>query len=114
VDFPEPPVPDMPPPVDLGDDPAAPEKSSLTTILETYTDNLETLPIVGIVSGAQLQIAGADPILELPVTIPPNPPVNVRIDFSKYESIVDTLGTLMLTYVSILWTVWLFKGRGDA
>lgn len=114
VQFPEFPVPDPPPPVSLGDDPDPPDKMSLTSILQDYTDNLETLPIVGIVSGAHLEISGADPLLDLPVTIPPNPPVNVRIDFSKYESIVDTLGTLMLTYVSIIWTVWLFKGRGDA
>jgi len=114
VEFPEPPVPDMPPPVNLGDDPNAPSKSNLTSILETYTSNLETLPIVSIVSGAQLQISGSDPILELPLSLPGIQQQSVRIDFSQYESVVDTLGTLMLTFVSILWTIWLFKGRGDA
>lgn len=114
VNIPEPPLPPDPPPLDLGSIPAAPEKSNLTNILQSYTDNLETLPIVSVISGAHLEIAGADPVLDLPVTIPPNPAVNVRIDFSQYESIVNTLGTLMLTYVSILWTIWLFKGRGDA
>jgi len=92
--------------------PSAPEKESLTAALSHYTDGLGTLPIIGILTGAQLSISGSDPVLTLPLAIGESTN-NITVDFSEYQTILDLIGTMLLTWVGISWIMWLFMGRGD-
>ncbi len=103
-------MPDGPAPEEL---PPDPEKSSLTSVLESYKNNLSTLPIVSLLNDAQVNISGSSSVLHLPVRFMGIPDTTITIDFANYESILDMLGGLLLTFVGFDWTIWLFLGRGE-
>ena len=73
------------------EEPAEPEKSNLTTVLETYLSAFSGLPFLTWISDWQVTIASTDSVLSLP-----KPQMMgggyVTIDFRDYESHIEFLG----------------------
>lgn len=84
----------------------APEKRDLGTMLSAKRSLLQNLPWVGLLTGVQLQASGS-PTLSAVVM-----GRTIQVDFSKYETQFQVMGSVLLTLTFFLWGRRLLIGEG--
>ncbi|MBN2515947.1 MAG: DAK2 domain-containing protein [Deltaproteobacteria bacterium] len=98
---------DTPAPTEPGD---LPEKTLITTILQTFMGQLETLPVFSMLSELELEASGSSVIsVSIPGFLGGDSSV-INIDFSQWQDTFTFMGNLLLAIVGIRWTLYLFEG----
>jgi len=89
--------------------PDAPEKLSLTDLLDDWWDGFMDLPIVSLLDGLSVEASGS-PVMSF--NIPGflgGSGSTATVDFSDYETAWALMGQILLTITGIRWTIYLFE-----
>lgn len=90
-------------------EPGLPEKKSISTVLDTFKAAVAAIPGISALTESSFEISGGSPVLDLPLgsTFGGG---SISVNFSQYEWLLDLLGSMLLGFVTIRWTMYLFEG----
>ncbi len=99
-------LPDSPVPTEPGD---LPEKSLITTVLQSFMAGLSALPVVEMLTDLQVDANGNSSIaIDIPGFIGGNSQ-SCSIDFAQWAAQFQFMGSILLMLCGLRWTIWLFQ-----
>lgn len=93
------------------DEPAPPDKDSITEKLESFVDGISTGGVMSYLDSMKdTQLSEAN----CAFSVDCGEWGIVEFTFCPWQGPLSTLGTIMLGFCTFIWTMWFFMGRGDA